>query len=348
MVHKMLPYQDRKVIEKLHALRNLPPGTILPEVQNKEAKKLLDGILQFKNGYDDEYLLKGKLSEDIARVAMFSSLRKICRVCKSIIIASLKVPIPTYYRQMLGGLLDLSKDDLIFQELENLENLELSNTLLWQMQLLAQQTSTLPSPFQAHNENDQFLADLLRLPPTVDSLNWLQETHPEIAVRLALSYLLDYFSINRQILAVQPTKHTIRINKPFHFSNSVDMVIKSISLKEDGFLVHVVLNIAKHKLSFQGTVIPSSFVWRGFDSVIDNLGYSYLTWIENLHTGDSHFHKYQEQLTMAFYPAIEMNAKELTFSSHPMVIEASTVSQEGNYISLPDIVLEDFQWHTFI
>ncbi|MDQ2753470.1 MAG: hypothetical protein M3R72_10655, partial [Bacteroidota bacterium] len=130
---------------------------------------------------------------------------------------------------------------------------------------------------------------------------------------------------------------TVKVKKDFHLYPGIDVEVEHITLKSAGFLVQASVNISPRKLSLQSGVAPSSFTWQGFIKAVDNFGYHYLTWVENLSSGDTHFHKYQEQLTMAFYPALAANSTELTFSSEPMVIETSTVSQEGHLLQLPAI-----------
>jgi hypothetical protein len=115
-------------------------------------------------------------------------------------------------------------------------------------------------------------------------------------------------------------------------------------LKTEGFLIQAHVNISQQKLQHRQNSVPSSYIWSGFDRAVDNSGYQYLTWAENIHAGNSHFHSYREDLTLAFYPAVIPDTLHITFYSQPVTIETHSVAKDGNRTSLPDILLENLTW----
>src|SRR6266446_339876 len=341
MVHTVLLAQDRRLVERLRALRHLPPGTSLPQISSKEDQQLLYDFLQLSDEVDVLSWLQHNPERNVAQLALRIALEQMGSMCRDLHAASSDMALPDYYQQLFGGLLELSEDALPFRQLDNLEESgdaeNLLRRVLRQLQSIYQRSPTLSPSFQARDEREQVFADLLRLPQDGDPLSWLERTHTVFATRLVLSELLGRFSVTHGSLTTLPTLRTIKVQKHFHPFSAVDVEIEHITLKSTGFFVQARVMISPHRLSLQGNAVRTSFIWSGFERVVDNFGYHYLTWVEHLRSGGTHFHRYQEQLTMAFYPAVAANSTELTFSSRPMILETSTVSPEGRRLPLPDI-----------
>lgn len=348
MVQTVLLAQDKRLVERLRALRHLPPSTSLPQISSKEDQQLLQDLLQLSDEIDVLSWLHHNLERNVAKIALRIALGQIATMCRDIHAASSRIEIPNYYQQMFGGLLELTEDTLPIRQLDNLEENDSSEDLLRQvlrqLQSVYQKSPTQSLSFQARDEREQVLADLLRLPQDEDSLSWLEKTHAVFATRLVLSHLLARFSVTHGSLTTLPTVRTIKVRKHFRPFAAVDVEIEHLTLKPTGFLVQACVTISPRRLPLPENTVPSSFIWSGFERVVDNFGSHYLTWVENLRSGGTHFHRYQEQLTMAFYPAVAENNSRLAFSSQPMLLEARTVSPAGRLLPLPDMAGENLLW----
>lgn len=347
MEHTVLSSENRRFTERLRALRHLPPNTLLPQVMAKEDKDLFEVLLRLPEDTDVFSWLQVHSSRNITKIALRILTVQICNLYKDIVIASSRVSIDDYYRHMLGGFLEQPEDILTFSRLDALENESDSENLLryllQQMQSLYKKVPNL-SAFQARNERDQILADLLRLSENVDPIDWLKRKHEIFAIKLVLSHLLGRFSVIHGSLTTLPTVDVIKIGKVFRPLPAIRVRIEKIIFKTLGFLVQASIDISPSRLSLSEEPPPSLFVWQGFERVVDNIGYHYLTWPEEIHSGNRSFHKYQEQLTMAFYPSVAENSTKLTFLSQPMILETSAFSRKGHLLQLSEFAGGDLIW----
>lgn len=348
MENTILSSENRRFTERLRTLRRLPPGTLLPVPGAREDKYLLKALLRVPDNIDVFSYIRENLSKSVLRIALRILTVQICNLYKDIVIASSRGAIDDYYGQMLGGFLEHPEDILLFNRLYELENSDdsekvLSN-LIQEIQSLYNKAPTL-SAFQARTERDQIFADLLRLTEDVDPLDWLKRTHEVFAIKLVLSHLLGRFSTMRGSLVTLPNVDVIKIDEVFRPHPAVRVRIDEIIFKTEGFLVQAYIDILPDRLLSGKIPIPSLFVWKGFERVVDNIGYHYLTWPEEIHSGNSSFHKYQEQLLMGFYPAVAEDSIALTFLSQPMILETSAFVQEGRIRQLSEIAVGNLNWH---
>ncbi len=344
----MLSSQDRYFTERLRALRHLKPDTFLPQITAKEDKALFEELLHLPDEVQASSWLQNNLSRRIMAIALRILIVQICNLYNYLIIVSSRVSMDDYYRRMLGGFLEHSEDILPFSRRDELENSSDSESLLYsllqQIQSLYRRASLLTA-FHARNERDQILADLLRLPEGVDPIEWLKQEHEIFAIRLVLSHLLHRFSVTHGAWAAFTTIGVLKVNRVFYPLPAVRVRIKEVTFKTEGFLVQASVDLSPRRLPLSEDPRPSLFVWRGFERVVDNQGYHYLTWAEEIHSGNTSFHRYQEQLTMAFYPSIAADSTALTFLSQPMIFETSAFLQEGCQPHLSEIAGGDFVWH---
>ncbi len=165
MVQTVLLAQDRRLVERLRALRHLPPGTSLPQISSKEDQQLLQDFLQLSDEVDVLSWLQHNPERNVAQLALRIALEQMGSMCRDLHAASSDVALPDYYQQLFGGLLELSEDALPFRQLDNLEESgdseDLLRHVLRQLQSFYRRSPT-PSPsFQARDEREQVLADLL-------------------------------------------------------------------------------------------------------------------------------------------------------------------------------------------
>jgi hypothetical protein len=343
-------FKDRRFLEMLCALRKLPPNTYLPQITAREDQKIFHQLLQLPDKINIFWWLQRHASKTVTRIALRILVLQLRDIRNSAILASSRAILDDYYPQLLGGFLKSPEEILPFARQEALENASDAENLLLQilheMQALY---STAPVPdFQPrkgrNQEQDQIYADLLRLPAEIDPLQWLQNNHAQFTVKLVLSHLLGRFRVTHGVVATLPTIHVLKVNKTFQPMPALRVHIQDIIFKTEGFLVRANLDISPRKLPLAEDPAPTLFIWNGFDRVVDNLGYQYLTWAEEIHAGGAHFHSYQEQITIACYPSLAASSTTLTFFSQPMVLETEFIAQ-GHPLPSSDIQGNDFIWH---
>jgi hypothetical protein len=344
-MQRVLTYYDKRLAEKLRALRHLPPGHEFPPLANQEDYQLFQSVLNLSDNVDiftwlEEY-------EQIGQVAVRIAIQEIGTLYLHLNTAKKYTSIPDHYKQILGGLLEYLEEDFPFNAKGNGEEFydrsEVRKVLL-SLQSSCQRSSFIQTAFHESDEREQFLAALLRLPATTDPFMWTMENHRNVAIQLILSHLLHDCTINRSSFMASPTLRTIQIKERFVFS-AVEITIDKLLLKAEGFLMQAYVNMSLQKLRHGQDSIPSSYEWKGFDRAVDSSGYHYLTWAEKISSGSSHFHTYREDIVQAFYPAIVLDTLSITFFSQPVVIEPYNISKEGKRTHLPDIVLKDLTWH---
>ena len=341
--------QDQRLLERLHALRHLPPNTSLPRITVRADQRLLGDLLRLPKNMDVLAWLHTKAKRRVSTIALRLALQEIGSTCRSLAKSS-REEIDEYHYHLLGGLLNLPEADLPFHQLKMVEennNIEdLLRHLFYQIQLLRWRDINLSPFFQAKHERDQFFIDLMQLPLGSDPLWWLENKYATFIRQLVLSHLLDRFH-QYTSLETQPELRTIRVNKSFHPSPFVTVKIEHVTVKAAGLLVKAELTFFPKKLSHNTDPSHPATVysWKGFERAVDPTGYHYLTWFQQMSLDTASPHSCKEQLTMACYPALAEGSTEITFSSQPMMIEVDTAhKQEGPCIRLPDIVAGNLHW----
>ena len=352
MVQPVASGQHRFLQARLHTLRHLPPGTSLPQIIIGEDRQLLEEILQLPDEIDVVSWLQENSNRHLANIALRVIIEQLCRMCRDIRASASKIPVPDYYQQLFGGLLELSEGGFPFSTVENLPDRNDEGKRLYdflqQLQASYQRSPVPLQLFQGRTERDQVFADLLRLPPDTDPLFWLKNTHPLFVTRLILSHLLSRFSEPYGSLAVLSTVSTMKVKEHLRPSPAIDVTVERITFKSEGFLLQAHVTLSPERFMPREEIASSNFTWQGFEKVIDNHGYHYLTWIEEMHSGRANFKKQQEQITMAFYPAPGTSVRELAFSCQPVVIETNTLLQGKQRRQSSTIVADTVEWHLSI
>jgi hypothetical protein len=341
--------RDQRLLERLRALRHLPPNTSLPQITAKTDQRLLRDLLRLPKDMDVLVWLHTKAKRRASTIALRLALQEISHSCYSLAKSS-REEISEYHHQLLGGLLNLPEADLPFHQLKMVEEYdnteELLRNLFHQTQLLRRRDTTLSPSFQMNHERDQFFVDLMNLPLGSDPLWWLENARAVFMRQFVLSHLLNRFCRSAS-LAGQPELRTISVNKSFRPSPFVTITIEHVTVKEAGLLVKAELTFFPKKLSHNPPYPHPATVysWEGFERAVDSVGYHYLTSWQQMSSGTASPHSCKEQLIMTCYPALAEGSTEITFSSQPMMIEADTAYELGGpRIRLPDIVAGDLLW----
>jgi hypothetical protein len=352
MVQPVVSGQHRFLQERLHTLRHLPPGTSLPQIVIREDRQLLDEILQLPDDIDVFSWLQENSNRSLTNIALRVIIEQLCMMCRDIHTAASEIPVPDYYQQLFGGLLNLSKDDFPFSTVKSLQDRNDEGKRLYdffrQLQASYQQSPAPSQPFQGRTERDQVCADLLRLPPDTDPIFWLKNTHTLFVTQLILSHLLSRFSEPYGSVTALSTISMMKLKEHLRPSPAIDVTVERILFKSEGFLLQARATLSPKRFMSREEIASSNFTWQGFERVIDNHGYHYLTWIEEMHSGRANFRKQQEQITMAFYPTPGTTVRELTFSCQPVVIETNTLLQGKQRIQSSTIVADSVEWHLHI
>lgn len=352
MVQSVVPGQQRFLQERLLTLRHLPPGTSLPQIVIREDRQLLEEILQLPDEIDVFSWLQENSKRHRANIALRVIIEQLCMMCRDIHASASKIPVPDYYQQLFGGLLELSEGEFPFSTVKNLPDRNDEGKRLYdflqQLQASYQRSPVPSQPFQGRTERDQVFADLLRLPPDTDPILWLKNTHALFVTLLILSHLLSRFSEPYGSLAALSTISTMKVKEHLRPSPAIDVTVERITFKSEGFLLQARVTLSPERFMSREEITSSNFTWQGFERVLDNHGYHYLTWIEEMHSGRANFKKQQEQITMAFYPAPSTSVRELTFSCQPVVIETNTLLQGKQRRQSSTIVADTVEWHLSI
>ena len=325
--------QDKRFVSRLRALRHLPPGTPLPVLNNPEERQLLQDLLQLPENTDYFRWLQEQAPDRLSRIMLTILIGHIFTLVQYMDNIPADIAEPHYYQQLLGNIPTLLQDEAIKQQWQTIQqdpkDVQELLLLFQQMQTSYRNSRHTNPEITPRKDFDQLLLDLLRLPFEIEPLIWLQKEQLTFMPSFVLSHLLQHFEVTKGILLEQPTLRRIAIHHHFQPAPGLSIKIQQLLVKPDGFLVEAQLHFIRPKLILAGQPQPGIFLWYGFDQVVDNNGYHYLTWDEIFRSGGGSFHRDEEELTMAFYPALASSVTELTFSSQPVIIKTLTSISEG-------------------
>lgn len=347
MVEKLLPARDRYLVERLRALRHLPPGTSLPSMRTlrRDERELLQELLALSDETDLLAWLQQRAARRVARIALRLVLGDLVGMSDEVRQAAEKsVPAPDY-EVLLGGLLEPEHNTALHKELETLDqggdDTDEQLRRAWRrVQLVC---GHLPSSgVRLRDEHEVVLSELLQLPGEGDPLAWFETSQATFAARRVLSHLVDRFEVMRDSLAAMPTVKRLCVRQRLHPLDGVEIAIQELHLKPAGFLVNASVKLEPRRL---GLAEGTSVIWHGFERIVDQSGAHYLTWVERLNAGSASFGLYEEQLTLAGYPALAAGCHEINFFCLPLQLEVMAVSADGRLHRLPDLVGDNLRWH---
>ncbi len=351
--------------EQLLAMRHLRPGTQLPQCRGLLARQLQDNLLQLPDECDPLNWLQKERGQVTALLALSLTLdlaTQLHHSAQQVLRLHNEPDAPPKYERLaehlaqqaaLFGQLLTSTDEweVPASYTESITDITTSEQLIGELARLRRQ-STVPvesSPDRSLLEPGRkiLLADLLRLPEAIDPVRWLEEERGELSARLVLAYLARQSCPPPDFLVTAPHIHTrpsVRPKVRLHVQRTLWMWVEQIDFFELGFALHLHARIhtpgawapSRHSTSFM------PLQWEGFDRVVDNYGYHYLTQFANYELSNRLWW-WRERLTLLCWPSVG-DAHELVLQSQPAALAAYRVPLLGDELTpLPGPILGEMR-----
>lgn len=212
-----------------------------------------------------------------------------------------------------------------------------ADQLVAEMSRLQQQSKLQmePSPHRSQSEPGykQLLADLLRVPETVDLLQWLQSERSDLSARYVLEYLLRQAFPPVNAFDEKPyTRPSLFPKAHSHISGRLSVSVDRLDFYEQGFAIHLHARISSKDAwrtsQRSTTVLPAQ--WQGFTSISDDLGHYYMTQLARCERSNQLWW-WRERLTLHCYPAVGQ-AHTLLLKSQPAALALYRIPRLGDEI----------------
>jgi hypothetical protein len=353
---------DLRRREQLTAMRHLRPSTHLPQPIGPLARELRDELLQLPDERDPLYwlqqergqvsaLLMLSLALDLA-TQLYRSAQQVFHLRTELDASPIHEHLTEHIAEqasLFGQLLTSTEAwDVPASYTESIADVTASGQLIDEWARLRHR-SALPvesSPSRSLYEPGYtiLLADLLRLPDTMDPLQWLQEERAELSAREVLAYLIHQSCPPPDFLqGVSQIRPSARPKAHLRIPRNLSVHVERIDFYELGFAIHLHARIPSPdawKPSRQGTSF-FPLQWKGFDRLVDNHGYHYLTQSEVQISNQLWW--WQEQITLLCYPSVG-DAHELVLQSQSAALAAYRVPLLGDELTpLPGPVLGEMR-----
>ena len=366
-----LALSDTVIVEDLHwrerllAMRHLPPDTPLPQPRGPLAQQLLNALLSLPDEQDPLHWLQQEHGQTTALLTLGLTLDLAVHLYRFTRYPPRPHDEPDRMHERLaeyiaqqtvhfGQLLTSTERwNLPLPYTERIADSTASRHLIEELVHLRSR-SGLPVESDPHRSllepgDDMLLADLLRLPETIDPLQWLQEERGETCARRVLASLVRQSSPTPAFLRGLPsTRSSVHPHTHFHVGHALSGRVKQIDFTELGFLLHLAVRLPRPDAwnpSRQGaSFFPLQ--WKGFERIIDNDGYHYL--VQSEVQISNHLWWWQEHLTLRCYPAVR-DARELILLSKPTALAAYRHPlSSSQLIPLPGPILGEMEVHILL
>jgi hypothetical protein len=332
---------------QLQAMRHLPPGTTFPQPTNNKLRQLLEDLLSLPEEIDPFAWAQKERGNLIAELAFRFSLGQFIRMNRQYQHIAATSPQRTL---SLGALLITPADEPFWSQWaeEALDAIPLDRLLTAFSQLRerhqSQPQTTRMNPTGSNYQ--QLLSNLMDLPPTVDTMQWLQDESGRVTTALVLSNMLSQCRPSHGFLQSGVTLRQWYPRETALSTPEIQINVNEVTLKENGFALQVEISFSAQSLPWRaGEEGKLSLFWSGFDRVVDNLGYHYLVIFDEGESSSPRFGWYRERLSLACYPAIVPQATELTCSAEPIIVTVQSLSSpEHRPILLPNLSFGNFSW----
>jgi hypothetical protein len=347
-------YNVRLLRDQLVAMRQLPPGTQLPQLAAQDERQLLSELLRLPDEVDPLRWLQTERGPLIARVLLRKELQRL----KGRVVGQRRVnqagwTVPEEQQALLGGLEDLPEDAAQFARIEEHPEAspEVLRNVLQQLRALRNPSAPPTPPVASKDQLGQLqhlLSDLLSQPDRVDPLPWLQVERSALAAVVALSHVLQQ-SRPPPTLEVGTTLHIVKPRKVLRAPNHSFIKIEELVWGTEGFAITLHAWPRGQQEARPAGVDRIHWTWLGFNRIIEDRGYHYAVQHRELGVGSGLFGREwsRKHLRMAFYPAVAPDATALTFISRLMVLEVSGVritDRSLSTLSLPEEQAGELAW----
>ncbi len=340
-----------QLIAQAKAIQYLPPGTFLSTDQ-AEDEKLLRDLIGRDSNLDPVRWLSQERADLCVKILFWQCLKRL-----RVSLVGLKQAISTMPQTII---LHESESNIGYRlndhDVELLKPLAYSHPIqvkreilldvFWQLKrdLVPLAESSFPHP-------DLLLRNqMLSLPPEVDPLLWLKETHIEFAAASALQYLLDQILPPARLSALNniPTIKAIPDFSPVLCrAQGIDFEISLVMPIFDMMCIEIAFTVMKEQtLGFESKAELNS-AWIGVPSLLDELGHHYLV---SGYVGKMEgVFPMNWKLRFAVYPQLVKSAKAFTLSFKDVSIfleewEISLSQPQDEVRNCYEIPLKDLSW----
>ncbi len=335
---------------QLQAMRHLPPGTTLLQPTNDKLRRLLEEMLSLPEETDPFAWAQEERGNLIAELAFRFSSGQLIRINQQ-------------YRHLAGdsaqrpplGTLLLSPADEPFWSQWTEEAIDAIplDLLLTAFSHLRERHQSQPQTTRMNptgSNYQQLLINLVDLPPTVDTMHWLQNEYGRVTTTLVLSNMLSQCRPPHGFLRSAVTSHQWHPRETALSTPEIQIKVSEVTLKENGFALRMEIRFSAQSLPWQaGEEGKLSLFWSGFDRVVDNLGYHYLVFFNEGESSSPRSGWYCEKLSLACYPTMAPQATELTCSAEPIIVTVQSLSSpEHRPIPLPNLSFGNFFWRVSV
>lgn len=346
--------KERQLREDVLAMRHLPPGTQLRRSSNETLEHLFADLLRLPDEVDPLLWLQRERGSVAARIALWLELLDIRKTTQEIRRGAQEGwPLRRGEVAVLGELLELADDKSLFAQLEStaVPSPDTLVAVLRQLRTLrGVREEEQPPPGNSTNDRWNLLAELMRLPDSIDVLHWLQTEQSAAAVRVVAEEVLEQHRPPRTLL-VGPIRQALYRSQALRGPHGVRVTVEELAFGRSGFRFSADIRLSERGMALTPEAKRDEviFLWQGFDRVVDDLGNHYLVQHRVLNAGTGFLCWQQEKLHMAFYPAVAPSTGKLTFVASPMTFAViHHVLREGRVRLLPDHNAGDLTWHVTV
>ncbi len=340
---------DVRQRDQLAALRRLRPGVPLTHPRGRLAQRLFADLLALDDGMDPLPWLISARAPTVALLTLALALdfATICARYRGTLQRALASAsdaersaardVETRDQALFGRMLSAPDEwlvpDGLFDRIDAGDADELRQ-FLRQLRVRSELSDeTLPQRSLIEPTVAVVLADLLRLPDTVDPVAWLATTRSDTAARICLDELLQrVIPPPQQLRAARgsavrpPLEPRLRLR-----AGPLTARLEKIEFYHNGFRLHFRVRIVSADAA-RMMVRPDSpavlTMWEGVTGVVDDAGHRSVVQVEDYQV-TNRFWWWRQELILIGWPALDV-ARSITLLAQPLVLTRRRTPRFGN------------------
>lgn len=340
------PLSKAQLEQKVRSLRRLPPGTKLPLLPREEERQLFRAILQFSESEDLFGWLErthGVLTARLALQYMLEQFGERARIYRRR--SERRQRLPDVEQLLLGELLRQPAGLEPFAQLErgNLASTEVLSDIIRRLRRLRGDSSTIAASQVALGWRDRLLLEGLELPDSIDIVEWLRTARGHESA-LVTMYNLTNDAIPRTNFAKDSLGVRVQARRPgqvIRRDGIVQVSVEEVAFGSSGFSVLVRSRLSKQAL-LGAEDSPIQLAWTGFDYAADDIGNRYV--LQGFYSTGLE----EQRMAMAFFPALSLNAREVTVASRPAIVQLIGIRSGLSSLDLPYLDIGDIIWRASV
>lgn len=338
--------ENRRMIEKIIALRHLPPDTTLPEHPDLSANPLLIDLLQLPDETDPFKWLQKEHSALISRALVWDALNQLNSIVRAASLAA-----STGYaeanaikrtRTWLGTLSVEMTSTLL--KLRNTSPTSVSGELLQQVYMDLREGWKGPERGLVVDSGLLFIEKLFSLDAKDDPLEWIERSEGQRAALITLRYLLRVLdsipnNTKQKIVKVIPVHQRVH-------SGEFSVELNEIHFLEAGFIFFLHARFPMRHIHKPESLNPWFVEWEGIERVSDDLDYQYVIWRRSSE-GGNRYNWMDLSLRLVGFPPFASRAREVTLNLNRMIFLVRVLENQTRK-SIQEINLGDLAWKILI